>query len=76
MLKILLVDDEKYAIEGLISMLDWNRFQGELTGTASSGEEAVALMETLIPDVIISDIKMGGMNGIELARIVHEKNER
>lgn len=75
MLKILLVDDEKYAIEGLISMLDWNRFQGELTGTASSGEEAVALMETLIPDVIISDIKMGGMNGIELARIVHEKNE-
>lgn len=36
MLKILLVDDEKYAIEGLISMLDWNRFQGELTGTASS----------------------------------------
>lgn len=75
MLKILLVDDEKYAIEGLISMLDWNRFQGELTGTASSGEEAVALMETLIPDVIISDIKMGGMNGIDLARIVHEKNE-
>lgn len=37
MLKILLVDDEKYAIEGLISMLDWNRFQGELTGTALFG---------------------------------------
>ena len=76
MLKILLVDDEKYAIEGLISMLDWNRFQGELTGTASSGEEAVALMETLIPDVIISDIKMGGMNGIEAARRVRQRSAR
>ena len=75
MLKILLVDDEKFAIEGLISMLDWDSFQGELIGTASSGEEAVTLMETITPDVVISDIKMGGMNGIELARIVHDKNE-
>lgn len=75
MLKILLVDDEKFAIEGLIAMLDWKSFQGELIGTASSGEEAVLLMETVHPDVIISDIKMGGMNGIELARIVHEQNK-
>lgn len=75
MLKILLVDDEKFAIEGLIAMLDWKGFKGELIGTASSGEEAVTLMKTIHPDVIISDIKMGGMNGIELAKIVHEKNE-
>ena len=34
MLRILLVDDEKYTIEGLISMLDWERFEGELAGTA------------------------------------------
>ena len=68
MLKILLVDDEKYAIEGLaISMLDWNRFQGELTGTASFGEEAVALMETLDSGCDQIRYKMGGMNGIELA---------
>lgn len=75
MLKILLVDDEKFAIEGLISMLDWAHFQGELIGTASSGEEALALMETLRPDVVISDIKMGGMNGVELAGHIHRKNE-
>ena len=36
MLRILLVDDEKFAIEGLISLLDWERFQGKLVGTASS----------------------------------------
>ncbi len=76
MLRILLVDDEKFAIEGLISMLDWERFQGELSGTASSGEEALKLMESIHPDVIISDIKMKGMDGIELARHVHAKNEQ
>lgn len=75
MLKILLVDDEKFAIEGLIALLDWNRFDGELIATAGSGEEAQSLMENIRPDVVISDIKMGGMNGIELARIIHEKNE-
>lgn len=75
MLKILLVDDEKFTIEGLISMLDWNCFQGELIGTASSAEEAISLLETLRPDVVISDIKMGGMNGVELAGYIHKKNE-
>lgn len=75
MLKILLVDDEKFAIEGLISLLDWDGFQGELIGTASSGEEAEKLLKTIHPDVVISDIKMGEMDGIELARIIYEKNE-
>ncbi len=75
MLKILLVDDEKFAIEGLISLLDWDAFHGELIGTASSGEEACQLMETLHPDVVISDIKMTGMSGIDLSRIVQKKQE-
>ena len=56
MLRILLVDDEKYTIEGRISMLDWERFEGELAGTASSGEDALKLLESIHPDVIISDI--------------------
>lgn len=74
MLRILLVDDEKFAIEGLISLLDWERFQGKLVGTASSGEETLKLLENTYPDVIISDIKMGGMSGIELAGIIHDRH--
>ena len=73
MYKVFLVDDERFAIEGLISMLDWARFEGELVGTASSGEEALSLLEHIHPDVIISDIKMEGMNGIRLAQLVHDK---
>lgn len=72
MLKILLVDDERFAIEGLISMLDWERFQGELVGSVSSAEEALDVLKTVHPDVIISDIKMGKMSGIDLSRAVHE----
>lgn len=75
MLKVLLVDDEKFAIKGLTAMLDWERFSGELIGSAASGEEALELMESVRPDVVISDIKMEGMNGIELARIIHERQE-
>lgn len=75
MLKILLVDDEKFAIDGLIALLDWSCFEGELVGTASSGEEGLTLMEASHPDVVISDIKMGGMNGIELSDIVHKTYE-
>lgn len=75
MLKILLVDDDKFAIEGLRTLLNWELFDGELTGTAASGEEAVELIDRLMPDVVISDIKMGGMSGIDLAHIIHEKGD-
>lgn len=75
MLKILLVDDEQFTTEGLISTLDWDRFDGRLVGTAASGEEAVRLTDKLLPDVIISDIKMDGMTGIDLAGIIHRKKE-
>lgn len=72
MYKVFLVDDEHFAIEGLISMLDWARFEGELAGTASSGEEALYLLKHVHPNVIISDIRMDGMDGIQLAQKVHE----
>lgn len=76
MLKILLVDDESILTETLTKLLDWNRFEGQLVGTASNGEEALVLIEEHHPNVVISDIKMGdSMNGIELSRIVHEKYE-
>ena len=75
MLKIMLVDDEKFAVDGLKKLLNWDYFEGELVGTASSGEEAVSLFDRLLPDVVISDIKMGAMTGIELAKIIHERKD-
>ncbi|TVY11442.1 response regulator transcription factor [Paenibacillus cremeus] len=46
----------------------------EVIGEASSGEEAVALAEQLHPDLVLMDIRMPGMNGIEATRIIKDKH--
>lgn len=72
-MKVLLVDDEKFALEGLKNMLNWNSFNGELIGTATNGQDALLCIEERQPDIIISDIKMPLMDGLELAKTLYEK---
>lgn len=71
-MKIILVDDDPMALEGISRMLHWERFGGQLMGCAVDGEEAIQLLEKHHPDVVISDIRMPGMDGLELARYVCE----
>ena len=73
-MKVLLVDDEIFAVRGLNSMLHWEAFHGELAGTAANGEEAMEYMAVTPPDVIISDIKMPRMDGLRLAELVHAQS--
>lgn len=66
-LKILIADDEPLAAERLQLLLA--RAPGvDLVGTASDGEAAVRLAEGLQPDVVLLDIAMPGMDGIDVAR--------
>ena len=71
-MKIILVDDDRMALDGISRMLHWDRFNGQLMGCATSGDEAVALLEEHHPDVVISDIRMPGMDGLDLARYLYE----
>lgn len=71
-MKIILVDDDRMALDGISLMLHWDRFNGQLMGCATSGDEAVALLEEHHPDVVISDIRMPGMDGLDLARYLYE----
>lgn len=71
-IKLLLVDDHKIVRDGIISLL-----QGEprflIIGEAENGIEALDKIETLSPDLVILDINMPIMNGLECARKVAEK---
>lgn len=66
MYKVLLVDDERIILEGISSMVDWESYGAELAGTTRNGLEAMDFIERTKPDIVISDIKMPGMDGIQL----------
>ncbi|WP_336788406.1 response regulator [Paenibacillus sp. MMO-177] len=70
MYKVLLVDDEVWIKRSLRKEIDWPSFEIGDVAEASDGEEAYRLATEYKPDVIITDVKMPRMDGIELARIV------
>ncbi len=65
-MKILVVDDEALARERLLRLLERLQSEAECI-EAASGEEALRLVETLGPDLVLLDIRMPGMDGIEVA---------
>jgi two-component system, LytTR family, response regulator AlgR len=66
-LRILIVDDEPPARERLRSMLS-EAGEFEVTGEASNGEQALDLVDKLLPDVVLLDVRMPGIDGLEVAR--------
>lgn len=66
MFKVFIVDDEPSVIEGLKLMIPWNELDFELCGEASNGQEALSKVGELYPHLIITDIRMPGINGLEL----------
>ncbi|MDO7908773.1 response regulator [Paenibacillus sp. JX-17] len=70
MLKVLLVDDEPIMLEGLRFMVDWNRLGFEVCGTARDGEDALELIHQLQPHLVITDIRMPVIDGLELIQRV------
>lgn len=69
---VLIIDDELPLRQELRSM-PWSSFGAELVGEAENGEDALALCEALEPDLVISDITMPIMDGLELFRNVKKR---
>jgi two-component system, response regulator YesN len=74
MYKVLLVDDERIITDGMSKVIKWESIGTSLIGTAKNGLEAFEKITQNKPDIVISDIKMPGMNGLELVAKVHEHN--
>ena len=70
---MLLVDDEEDIREGISRKMDWLGLGFSLVGEAANGQDALELAETLRPDVILTDIKMPFMDGLELCRILTDR---
>ena len=73
MLKVFLVEDETLIREGLRDRIPWEQYGFRFVGEAGDGEMALPLIRKTRPDVIITDIKMPFMDGLELSRIVKEE---
>ena len=69
---IVLADDERNILFGMKNGIDWDELGFEVVGTAQNGKEALELIEEYHPDILISDIKMPFMDGLELSKIIHE----
>lgn len=73
MYNILIIDDEPIVKIALRSILPWEEYGFSICGTASNGIEALSLIEKHRPAIIITDLKMPEMDGLELIRTLKEK---
>lgn len=68
MIKLLIVDDEPLVQIGIKSMLNWADYNIEVCGAAMNGAVALKMIEEYSPEIVITDIRMPIMNGLELAK--------
>lgn len=66
LLTLYLVDDEPIILKGLLETYDWERMGFEVIGWARDGEEALADIPSRNPDVVLTDVRMKKMDGLEL----------
>ena len=73
MYQVLIVDDEPIVKIALRSMIDWESLGFHICATASNGEEALEMAERFHPDLMICDLKMPVMDGIDLIKAAKDK---
>lgn len=73
-LKLMIVDDEKIMLKGLLETYDWEKMGFEVIGSAMNGEDALTLIQQTPPDVVLTDICMKRMDGIQLMEETKKTN--
>lgn len=70
MIKVLIVDDEKMVRDGLVYTMPWKELGIEVVGAAANGKAALEIIREKKPQVVLTDIMMPEMNGLELLEII------
>jgi two-component system, response regulator YesN len=73
-MRLLLADDEPVILRGLKKLLPWNEYGLEIIGEANNGLELLKSVEELTPEIIISDICMPGLTGVDVIKKIRELN--
>lgn len=76
MYKLFIADDEQLVVETLSAMIDWNASGVRIVGTANNGKQALKRILQSDPDIVMTDIRMPGLNGLELIRALKEKGRK
>ena len=71
-MKVLIADDEAVVLEGLKYIIDWDELGFSICSQASNGEETLNKILNLCPDLVLLDIRMPRMTGIEIIRTARE----
>lgn len=73
MIKVLVVDDERFVRMGIVGETDWDSLGCEVVGEAENGLDALELVHEKNPDLMICDIRMPKMNGLEMLKKLREE---
>ncbi len=76
MLKVLIADDERKVCQLIEKLIDWQALDMQVTATAENGIEALERIKEHHPDIVITDIRMPGYDGLDLIRLGQEINPR
>lgn len=72
MIKVLLIDDEKMALEYLENIISWEMYGFEVVGALTDAKQALKVFRRTRPDLVISDVYMQGMDGLDFAGAIRE----
>ncbi len=70
---LLIADDEATIRNGLSTVVPWEQFGITIVGTAEDGREAYEIIKSCNPDIVITDIRMPGMDGLQLMERVKKR---
>lgn len=73
MYKIVIADDEKIIRLGLKNVVDWEELGFEISEIFTDGQEIIEYLDYMVPDVILTDIKMSHVSGLDVAKYVFEQ---
>ena len=76
MYKVVVVEDEEIARKGIIFTINWDALNCMIAGEAANGEEGAEVIRRLSPDIIVTDLKMPRMDGVEMIAKLRDQGKK